>query len=98
MPDPTDILEALLFASDTPLDLERIREVLELPSVGAARELVGVLSARYAERGVQIVEVGGGYRMVTRPAVQPRPVRLPRSRTKPRRSGPALAPLALAAA
>ena len=81
MPDPTDILEALLFASDTPLELERIREVLELPSVAAARELVGELSARYADRGVQIVEVGGGYRMVTRPEVQPWLVRLSRSRT-----------------
>src|SRR5881396_3489003 len=90
MPDPTDILEALLFASDTPLELERIREVLELPSVGAARELVGELSARYAERGVQIVEVGGGYRMVTRPEVQPWLVRLSRSRTKQRLSRPAL--------
>ena len=97
MPDPTDILEALLFASDTPLELERIREVLELPSVGAARELVGELSARYAERGVQIVEVGGGYRMVTRPEVQPWLVRLSRSRTKQRLSRPALETLAIVA-
>ncbi len=40
MPARTDILEALLFASDTPLELARLREVLELPSVAAARELV----------------------------------------------------------
>jgi segregation and condensation protein B len=66
MPDPADVLEALLFASDTPLEPERIREVLELPSVAAARALVEELSARYADRGLQIVEVGGGYRMVTR--------------------------------
>ena len=37
MPDPTDILEALLFASDTPLELERIREVLELVKMGRIR-------------------------------------------------------------
>ena len=97
MPDPTDILEALLFASDTPLELERIREVLELPSVGAARELVGELSARYAEHGVHIVEVGGGYRMVTRPEVLPWLVRLSRSRTKQRLSRPALETLAIVA-
>ena len=67
MPARTDILEALLFASDTPLELARLREVLELPSVAAARELVEELSARYTDRGLQIVEVGGGYCMVTRP-------------------------------
>src|SRR2546425_331156 len=29
LPTPTDVVEALLFASDTPLEAERIREVLE---------------------------------------------------------------------
>jgi len=46
MPAPIDILEALLFASDTPLEPERIREVLELPGVAAARELVEALRSR----------------------------------------------------
>src|SRR5919198_591540 len=30
MPTPTDVVEALLFASDTPLEAERIREVLAI--------------------------------------------------------------------
>ena len=97
MPDPADVLEALLFASDTPLEPERIREVLELPSVEAARALVEELSVRYAARGLQIVEVGGGYRMVTRPELQPWLVRLTRSRTKQRLSRPALETLAIVA-
>ncbi len=97
MPDPADVLEALLFASDTPLEPERIREVLELPSVEAARALVEELSVRYAARGLQIVEVGGGYRMVTRPEFQPWLVRLTRSRTKQRLSRPALETLAIVA-
>ena len=97
MPAPIDILEALLFASDTPLEPVRIREVLELPGVAAARELVEALRSRYADRGLQIVEVGGGYRMVTRPELQPWLVRLTRSRTKQRLSRPALETLAIVA-
>jgi segregation and condensation protein B len=97
MPAPVDILEALLFASDTPLELERIREVLDLPSAVAAREFVEELRGRYADRGLQIVDVGGGYRMVTRPELQPWLVRLTRSRTKQRLSRPALETLAIVA-
>ena len=97
MPAPTDVVEALLFASDTPLEAERIREVLELESVEAARELVEALRARYGDRGLQIVEVGGGYRMITRPELAPWLVRLARARTKSRLSRPALETLAIVA-
>jgi segregation and condensation protein B len=97
MPAPTDVVEALLFASDTPLEAERIREVLELESAEAARELVEELRARYQDRGLQIVEVGGGYRMVTRPELAPWLVRLARARTKTRLSRPALEALAIVA-
>jgi len=97
MPAPTDVVEALLFASDTPLEAERIREVLELESAQAARELVEELRARYRDRGLQIVEVGGGYRMITRPELAPWLVRLARARTKSRLSRPALETLAIVA-
>ena len=90
MPNPIDVVEALLFASDAPLDLE---------NVAAARELVQELIARYeAEpRGLAIVEVGGGYRMVTRPELAPWLVRLARARTRVRLSRPALETLAIIA-
>ncbi|MEK7387828.1 MAG: SMC-Scp complex subunit ScpB [candidate division NC10 bacterium] len=97
MPAPTDVVEALLFASDTPLEAERIREVLELESAQAARELVEELRTRYQDRGLQIVEVGGGYRMITRPELAPWLVRLARARTKSRLSRPALETLAIVA-
>lgn len=97
MPAPTDVVEALLFASDTPLEAERIREVLELESAQAARELVEELRTRYQDRGLQIVEVGGGYRMITRPELAPWLVRLARARTKSRLSRPALETLAIIA-
>ncbi|MGH7276385.1 MAG: SMC-Scp complex subunit ScpB [Candidatus Rokuibacteriota bacterium] len=97
MPTPTDVVEALLFASDTPLEAERIREVLELETGAAARLLVEELRARYQDRGLMIVEVGGGYRMVTRPELAPWLVRLARARTKQRLSRPALETLAIVA-
>ena len=99
MPNPIDVVEAMLFASDVPLEAERIREVLDLENAPAARGLVEELIARYeAEpRGLAIVEVGGGYRMVTRPELAPWLVRLARARTRVRLSRPALETLAIVA-
>jgi segregation and condensation protein B len=89
----------MLFASDVPLEAERIRDVLDLENAAAARALAEELIARYeAEpRGLAIVEVGGGYRMVTRPELAPWLVRLARARTRVRLSRPALETLAIIA-
>jgi len=97
MPTPVDVVEALLFASDTPLEAERIRDVLDLESVQAARDLVEEVRNRYQERGLMLVEVGGGYRLVTRPELAPWLVKLARARTKQRLSRPALETLAIVA-
>ena len=51
MTEPIDILEALLFASDSPVETATIREVLELPSADAARALVDALTARLRDEG-----------------------------------------------
>ncbi len=99
MPDPLSLVEALLFASDAPVEAERLREVLDLASADEASALVARLGARHAELGsaLQVVEVGGGYRMVTRPEVAPWLIRLARSRTRSRLSRPALETLAIVA-
>ncbi|OLC00984.1 MAG: SMC-Scp complex subunit ScpB [Candidatus Rokubacteria bacterium 13_1_40CM_68_15] len=99
MPTPTDVVEALLFASDTPLEAERIREVLELGDTDEARALVDELRVRYEkeDRALAVVEVGGGYRMVTRPQIAPWLMRLAKTRTKARLSRPALETLAIIA-
>jgi segregation and condensation protein B len=99
MPEPIDVLEALLFASDTPLEAERIRDVLDLTAPDEARTLVDELRKRYdvEGRGLQISEAGGGYRMVTRPEVAPWLVRLAGVRTRVRLSRPALETLAIIA-
>ncbi len=97
MPQPIDVVEALLFASDTPVEVERIQEVLDLGSPAEARALALELRTRYEveDRGLQIVEVGGGFRMVTRPEVAPWLVRLAKSRTRSRLSRSALETLAI---
>ena len=99
MPNPIDVVEALLFASDVPLEPERIRDVLDLENVGAARALAAELMTRYdaTAGGLAIVEVGGGYRMVTRPELAPWLVRLARARSRARLSRPALETLAIIA-
>jgi segregation and condensation protein B len=99
MTEPIDILEALLFASDTPVEIVTVREVLELASPDAARDLVDALAARLRAdgRALQIIEVGGGFRLVTRPEVAPWLVKLARARTRQRLSRPALETLAIIA-
>jgi segregation and condensation protein B len=99
VPTPVDVVEALLFASDTPLEAERLREVLDLADAAAARALVDALRARYAaaDGALGVVEVAGGFRLVTRPEVAPWLLRLARTRTKARLSRPALETLAIVA-
>jgi len=99
MPEPIDVVEALLFASETPVEADRIQEVLDLGSADEARELVRTLAGRLDGQGraLQIIEVGGGYRLVTRPDVAPWLVKLARSRTRSRLSRSALETLAIVA-
>ncbi|PYO57898.1 MAG: SMC-Scp complex subunit ScpB [Candidatus Rokuibacteriota bacterium] len=99
MSEAVDVLEALLFASDAPIEAERIQEVLELDSPAAARELTDALRRRLDGEGraLQVLEVGGGFRLVTRPEVAPWLVKLQRSKTKSRLSRPALETLAIIA-
>jgi len=99
MIEPVDVLEALLFASDTPIEAERIQEVLELASPAEARDLVDILARRLEgeRRALHVIEAGGGFRLVTRPEVAPWLVKLQRSRTRSRLSRPALEALAIIA-
>jgi segregation and condensation protein B len=91
-------LEALLFASDAPLPLERIAEVLEV-SPSEARAAVDALRTACDEpgRGLAVVEVGGGVRLVTRPEHAPVLVSLRRLRLKSRLSRAAVETLVIVA-
>jgi segregation and condensation protein B len=62
------ILEALLFVSGEPLVIDRMIGILEGASRAEVHEAMRGLQADYAAagRGLQIVEVAGGYQMATR--------------------------------
>jgi segregation and condensation protein B len=99
--DPTDlkpILEALLFVSQEPLTLERGMTVLGVSRAELAegfRQLREEYDA--SERALQLVELAGGFRMVTRPEYAPWLKRLEKIRPAPKLSRSALESLAIIA-
>lgn len=97
-PEALAAVEALLFASETPLELERIQEVLDVDREEALA-VVSTLQAQYEApgRGLAIVEVAGGYRMCTRPELAPWLLKLRRAQARARLSRAALETLAIIA-
>ncbi len=65
-------VEGILFAASEPLSLERIAEILEV-SREDALELVETLTGQYQaqHRGIQVVELAGGYQLSTRSELAP---------------------------
>ena len=61
------IIEALLFVSEKPLLIEQIHRVLSDLDSTVIRSILEELSADYlnANRGIHIIEVAGGFQMVT---------------------------------
>lgn len=98
MEDIKNIIESLLFVADTPLSIDRLKQILNMADGKEIRLALEVLSAEYEARngGVTLSEVAGGYQIRTRPAysewirrlLKPNPVRL---------SQPALETLAIIA-
>jgi segregation and condensation protein B len=66
------VLEALLFVSDEPLPASRVAKLLDLTEADVEAGLAA-LAKEYAddERGFQLREVAGGWRMYTHPAHHP---------------------------
>ncbi|MBI2878104.1 MAG: SMC-Scp complex subunit ScpB [Candidatus Rokubacteria bacterium] len=97
-PEALAIVEAMLFASDAPIEVERIQEVLEV-SREEALAVVSALQARYDApgRGLAVAEVAGGYRMWTRPELAPWLLKLRRAQAKARLSRAALETLVIIA-
>ena len=91
-------LEAVLFASDAPIPTERIAEVLEISPLDA-RAALGALRLACDEpgRGLSVVEVGGGWRLVTRPEHAGVLMSLQRLRLKSRLSRAAVETLTIVA-
>ncbi len=64
-----NIVEALLFVSDEPLRVERIREVVDADEATVADVLADLRQELLEDnRGIQLREVGGGWKLHTHPA------------------------------
>ncbi|MFO7652959.1 MAG: SMC-Scp complex subunit ScpB [Candidatus Krumholzibacteriia bacterium] len=66
-------LEALLFATDSPLSLARLRKLFPEAQAGEIKAGLAELEAEYLaqERSFTVVEFGGGYQIATRPEFAP---------------------------
>lgn len=95
----TQIIEALLFASDAPLSAEDLARGEEEVDADAVRAAIQRLREEYEEHGraFQIYEIAGGFQLLTRPEYSPHLERFETIPTSTRLSGAALEVLAIIA-
>ena len=93
------VIEALLFASEKPLTIEQVKNVLDNLEGQQIRQLIEELRAEYEQsnRGIRITEIAGGFQMVTQPTLAVFLKKLFKSRHVERLSKPALETLAIIA-
>ena len=73
------IVEAILLAAGRPLTLDQMLAMFEdkeRPERAELREAIKALQEDYTERGIDLVQVGGGYRIQVRETMQPWVARL----------------------
>jgi len=61
------VLEALIFASDTPITLKQLTSILVDVSAGDLEEALSELQKDYERRALVLKKVSGGYQFTTRP-------------------------------
>ena len=93
------VIESLLFASEKPLTIEQIKNALGNIDAAQLRSAIEGLMAEYeqANRGMRVMEVAGGFRMITAPGFAPFLRKLFKDRQTERLSKPALETLAIIA-
>jgi segregation and condensation protein B len=67
------VLEAILLAAGRPLSLDQMLILFDefaRPERSELREAIALLQADYAERGIELAEVGGGFRIQIRNSMQ----------------------------
>lgn len=100
--DPSDslvaVVEALIYASPEPLGVRQIARLLDGEPTEAVQAAIARLKAKYdGGGGLQLVEVAGGYQIVTRPELHEWVRRLFHERTTQKLSVQALETLAVIA-
>lgn len=96
---PDRIVEAILFAADSPITPSRLADLAGLESAAQARTCVDALNARYAAGGMtfRIEMIARGYQMLSLPAYQPYVARLREQHGENRLSPAAMETLAIIA-
>ena len=63
------IIETLLFITDRPLSAPKINQVAEIGDLALTRDIIKEIQSDYVNAGsaVQVVEIGGGFQMSTKP-------------------------------
>jgi segregation and condensation protein B len=99
MPTEKQILEAVLFASDQPVGLSTLVDVLGDRDASEVAALLAEMGREYdaSERGVTLSEIAGGYQILSRKECAPWVERMLRARRKVRLSKAALEALAIVA-
>jgi len=92
-------LEAVLFLAREPLSTRKLAKLTKLADGTEARTLVKKLARRYDQcgRALQVVEVAGGFQLLTRPQLAPWISRLYGGAQEVRLSGPAMETLSVVA-
>lgn len=93
------VIEAMLFISDKPLTIEQIKDVVENLDAAGVRQAIIELNTEYEQsnRGIRIIEVAGGFRMITPPELAPFLRKMYKQRRSEKLSRPALETLAIIA-
>lgn len=67
--DFKNIIETLLFITDKPLSVSKINQVAEISDLSLTRDIIQEIQTDYANAGraVQVLEIGGGFQMCTKP-------------------------------
>lgn len=93
------VIEAMIFANERPLTIEQIKKVLDNLEATDIRKIIEELRDEYlaAGRGIRIIEVAGGFRMITAQDFASFLKKLYKQRRVERLSKPALETLAIIA-
>ncbi len=93
------VVEAILFASDSPLPPNRVAQIMGVGDARSVRKHVKSLNERYGRDGsaFRIEEIAGGYQMLTLQRFNPWLAKLQRTKQESRLSPAALETLAIVA-
>ena len=93
------VVEALLFVNEKPVTLEQIQRVLGAMNAAEIKQVIQSLSEEFEQRqsGIKIVEIAGGYQMLSNPAYVSYIRDFYKTKHKEKLSKPALETLAIVA-